>query len=357
MKPRQGRSIALLLRNIGIGTSLVYGHVRLSDSLNEDDTADTGIAPSVTAVYGAVQELDEQISKANTALEDKADVDHTHTNIISSGVKTFTKSSITPSSTIDEIPFDGITITESYNDSNAPTTYANVINVRGKQYTGGGQLVLGWSGKDSTTAEIFYRSHRNTSTGGWGNFRKIFFEDSSNISGPLTIAGQTTVNNNLSLSGNIVGTGTDKTIEGFAVYGAVWNDYAELFPRGEETEVGDIVALDMTSGEEKYVKATFDSSVVVGVHSNSFGHLIGGEQPQNGENFLEYNLPKYIPVALCGRVPVKVKGEVKVGDWIVPSQEAGVGEAFDADIHDFKRTVGVVVSIINENLVKILIKK
>lgn len=337
--------------------------MRLSDSLNADDDADSGIVPSVSAVYDAIQSVESKVDSADKALDTKADAEHTHTNILSDGVKTFTKSSTTPSSTADEIPLDGITITESYSDTNAPTTYANVINVRGKKYTGGGQLVLGWSGKDSTTEGIWYRSHRNTSTGGWGNFRKVFFEDSNNISGALTVGGaitaksNLTVSGNISTAGNIVATGTDKTIEGFAVYGAVWNDYAELFPRGEHTEVGDIIALDMASGEEKYVKATLDSPVVVGVHSNSFGHLIGGEQPQNGEDFLEYNLPNYIPVALCGRVPVKVKGDVNIGDWIVPSFEAGVGEAFDANIHDFRRTVGVVVSIIDKNLVKILIKK
>ena len=322
--------------------------MRLSDSLNADDDADSGTVPSVSAVYSAIQNVESKVDSADEALDTKADAEHTHTNIISDGVKTFTKSSTTPSSTADEIPLDGITLTESYSDTNAPTTYANVINVRGKKYTGGGQLVLGWSGKDSTTEGIWYRSHRNTSTGGWGNFRKVFFEDSNNISGALTVGGDITAKGNISC---------EKEITATAVYNAVWNDYAELFERGEETEAGDIIALDLSSGEEKYVKATLDSPVVVGVHSNSFGHLIGGEQPQNGEDFLEYNLPNYIPVALCGRVPVKVKGDVNIGDWIVPSFEAGVGEAFDANIHDFRRTVGVVVSIIDKNLVKILIKK
>ena len=144
-----------------------------------------------------------------------------------------------------------------------------------------------------------------------------------------------------------------KEITASAVYNAVWNDYAELFERGEETEAGDIIALDLSSGEEKYIKATADSEIVVGVHSDTFGHLIGGEAPQNGEDFVSHNLPKYIPVALCGRVAVKVTGEVKVGDWIVPSEIPGIGKASK----DSNRSVGVVVSILDNSTVKVLIKK
>ena len=38
------------------------------------------------------------------------------------------------------------------------------------------------------------------------------------------------------------------------VYDAVYNDYAELMPRGEQTEPGDIIALDTGSQTERYIK-------------------------------------------------------------------------------------------------------
>lgn len=61
--------------------------------------------------------------------------------------------------------------------------------------------------------------------------------------------------------GNVTLTGT---LTAAKVYNAVYNDYAEFFPRGEDTQRGDIIALDETSGKEQYSKATSRSQCVVG---------------------------------------------------------------------------------------------
>ena len=111
------------------------------------------------------------------------------------------------------------------------------------------------------------------------------------------------------------------------VFEAVYNDYAELMPRGEDTEPGDIIALDTNSQQEKYVKATNLSSRIAGIHSDEYGMLIGGEQVNDGEDFLEKNLPLFIPVSLAGRVHTKVIGPVNTGDCIVLSHIPGVGRA------------------------------
>lgn len=55
--------------------------------------------------------------------------------------------------------------------------------------------------------------------------------------------------------------------------------------------------------------------------------LIGGEQVNDGEDFLEKNLPLFIPVSLAGRVHTKVIGPVNTGDCIVLSHIPGVGRA------------------------------
>lgn len=70
----------------------------------------------------------------------------------------------------------GMYMTQSYADSNAPATYGNIINMVG---AGTGQLMAEWSGSDSTTGHLYYRSHRDTSTGGWGSWNTII--DSANI--------------------------------------------------------------------------------------------------------------------------------------------------------------------------------
>lgn len=109
------------------------------------------------------------------------------------------------------------------------------------------------------------------------------------------------------------------------VYNAVYNDYAEFFPRGGETQVGDIIALDENGEGERYVKATEKSRCVAGVHSEDFAQIIGGMRAETGENILKKNLPDFIPVALAGRVLVRFIGEAKVGACVAPSDLPGVG--------------------------------
>lgn len=132
------------------------------------------------------------------------------------------------------------------------------------------------------------------------------------------------------------------TIKANAVYNAVYNDYAEFFPRGEATEPGDIVALDLTSDHESYIKATATSKIVAGVHSDEYAMLIGGDKVNDG-NYVEKNLINYIPVSLAGRVMCKVTGPVHRGDTIIVSDIPGVGVATDDENIPHKRVVGYVV--------------
>lgn len=117
-------------------------------------------------------------------------------------------------------------------------------------------------------------------------------------------------------------------------YNAVYNDYAEFFPRGEDTEPGDIIALDDSVDQEQYVKATVDSCRVVGVHSNEYAFLIGGENPPDDQDFYSYNISKYIPVGLAGRCRVKVLGPIRKGQDIIPTSVPGVGRAFNREKDD-----------------------
>lgn len=137
-----------------------------------------------------------------------------------------------------------------------------------------------------------------------------------------TTASTSTSTGALVVSGGI---GAAGNIYGAKVYNAVWNDYAECFPRGEATEAGDIVALDLDSDEEIYVKAIKDTNKAIGVHSDSYGHLIGMDEGDSEEETLE----KFIPVGLCGRVMVKVHDDPKKGDYIGPSDIPGIGEVCD----------------------------
>lgn len=112
------------------------------------------------------------------------------------------------------------------------------------------------------------------------------------------------------------------TITGSKVYNAVYNDYAEFFEKDENItfEAGDIVALDTSSEEEHYIKATEDSIVVVGVCTHEYAHIIGGK-----EQTIEENEKEFVPISLMGRVYVKVDGTVKRGDKIAASSVPGIG--------------------------------
>lgn len=157
-------------------------------------------------------------------------------------------------------------------------------------------------------------------------------------------------------TGPIIATGD---IRGTRVFNAVYNDYAEFFPKKKEiiTEPGDIIALDENSNEEYYVKATSFHSVIVGVHSDEFGHLIGGKQPKENEDYLEINKDDFIPIGLAGRVKVKFKGIARKGMKVVPSNIDGVGRKYNPKLDSQDHIIGYVVEDnLNEEIKKVKIK-
>ena len=104
------------------------------------------------------------------------------------GNYTATASGTTANSPTTGLPrTSGVSMSEVY-DNGYPTTFGNMLNVAG---SGTGQLLLGWSGNDNTTEHLWYRSHRDTSTGGWGTWQKIAYVSDltwSNISGKPNVA-------------------------------------------------------------------------------------------------------------------------------------------------------------------------
>ena len=130
-------------------------------------------------------------------------------------------------------------------------------------------------------------------------------------------------------------------LDGDRITNAVWNDYAELFERGSKTEPGDLISLDVLSDKECYILASKTNNRVVGVHSDEYGFLIGGDKQPDTEDFLQYNLPKFIPVGLCGRCHVKVIGTCKKGDYLVPSNIPGVAEVYNEKVDNILTIFGI----------------
>lgn len=67
----------------------------------------------------------------------------------------------------------GIQMYEAYNNS-YPTTYGNVLHMKGASAAGEGELLIGWSGTDGAHAPVYVRSRRDTSTANWSGWAQIY---------------------------------------------------------------------------------------------------------------------------------------------------------------------------------------
>jgi len=115
------------------------------------------------------------------------------------------------------------------------------------------------------------------------------------------------------------GLNVNGTITGTKVYNAVYNDYAELFKidKNDPIENGKIAY----ACEDGYVHSQGDPYTAVGIVSDTFGHLLGGEGDMND--------PNYVPIGLAGRVSVYAPG-VKLGEFVAANDD-GTGRSADLD--------------------------
>ena len=140
------------------------------------------------------------------------------------------------------------------------------------------------------------------------------------------------------------GTIAAEEITGQRIYGSYWSDYAEFFPKGEETNPGDLIMLNPHSDTEEYVAHTGEQDIpVIGIHSDEFGHIIGGEDPIDKQDFLDYNLDRNIPVALAGRVYVSFVGKAERNNYVVPSNVKGCAKLYDATKDNPLQIIGILV--------------
>lgn len=140
------------------------------------------------------------------------------------------------------------------------------------------------------------------------------------------------------------GTIAAEEITGQRIYGSYWSDYAEFFTKGEETNPGDLIMLNPHSDTEEYVAHTGEQNIpVIGVHSDEFGHIIGGEDPIDKQDFLDYNLDRNIPVALAGRVHVSFVGKAERNNYVVPSNVKGCAKLYDATKDNPLQIIGILV--------------
>lgn len=108
----------------------------------------------------------------------------------------------------------------------------------------------------------------------------------------------------LKLTGDFVVDGDVSTINGGRVFNATYNDYAENYRKHNVLEIiepGDIICLDDISGSYRKVNSVSDLKLVVGVCSDTYGFLLGGDKNTSKEQIAL----EYIPVGVSGRLYVK----------------------------------------------------
>ncbi|HHZ5582372.1 TPA: prophage tail fiber N-terminal domain-containing protein [Escherichia coli] len=67
----------------------------------------------------------------------------------------------------------GIQMYEAYNNS-YPTTYGNVLHMKGASAAGEGELLIGWSGTSGAHAPVFIRSRRDTTGANWSPWAQLY---------------------------------------------------------------------------------------------------------------------------------------------------------------------------------------
>ncbi|EPT5291281.1 tail fiber protein, partial [Escherichia coli] len=87
----------------------------------------------------------------------------------------------------------GIQMYEAYSNS-YPTTYGNVLHMKGASDAGEGELLIGWSGTSGAHAPVFIRSRRDTTDAAWSAWAQVYTAKDS-IPGVNTTGNQNTTGN------------------------------------------------------------------------------------------------------------------------------------------------------------------
>lgn len=110
------------------------------------------------------------------------------------------------------------------------------------------------------------------------------------------------------------------------VYNAVYNDFAETFEKSNKEEIakpGTLISLNPDTGKYEICEG-FENKLVVGVQSNTYAFLAGGNRINGTQDILELE-NEYFTVAVSGKVWVNVieNSYIEPGDLLVSSFEKG----------------------------------
>ncbi|EKQ3749084.1 phage tail protein [Escherichia coli] len=67
----------------------------------------------------------------------------------------------------------GLQMYEAYNNG-YPTTYGNVLHLKGATASGEGELLIGWSGTSGAHAPVYIRSRRDSADASWSEWAQVY---------------------------------------------------------------------------------------------------------------------------------------------------------------------------------------
>lgn len=116
------------------------------------------------------------------------------------------------------------------------------------------------------------------------------------------------------------------TILAGRVYNSVYNDFAETFEKNDKNDkpcYGSLISANIKTGKYE-VTNKYEDVLIVGVLSNSYAYLAGGNRVDSTKDIIELE-NEYYTVALCGKVWVNVIKDSNIlpGDLLTSSFEKG----------------------------------
>ena len=89
----------------------------------------------------------------------------------------------------------GLQMYEAYNNG-YPTTYGNVLHMKGATAPGESELLIGWSGTNGAHAPVYIRSKRDNAGAGWSEWAQVFTsKDSFNAATATKLQNARRINN------------------------------------------------------------------------------------------------------------------------------------------------------------------
>ena len=173
----------------------------------------------------------------------------------------------------------------------------------------------------SQTAGAFDASSSNPTATTRLNYNGNLFANSITAVGNIKINGTTQVAGAFDASSTAPTDTTRLNYNGYLyatrVYNAVWNDLAEFMQTASYSEAGDVMVMTSDGVKKSSRRA---QKAVVGVHSDTFGYALGAEDQENKT-----------PIGLTGRVNVKVREPLEIGDLLVSDEDGFASKATSSE--------------------------